>query len=208
VTTPVKIPISDLKLIIPTMNDDPISPSEAELTRWLDTRPGASAPTDLTPLEAARVRAEVEAVATQLRRHVPTSVEPPYPDFFNSHLLKRIRDDEDATRPGAGVVDDGWWEKLSSWLRSPWLVGAATAGLVLTALVMQRGPGGGEAPASGTRVLSVFSPEPNATARVNEAGDRGAVIITVDGLDAFPDDRTVVGLLDDHSHALIASHQP
>lgn len=207
-TTTIKTPISDIRLIIPAMNDDPISPSEAELTRWLDTRPGASAPTDLTPQEAARVRAEVEAVATQLRRHVPTSVEPPYPDFFNSHLLKKIRDDDDATRSAPGWIQDGWWSRLSSWLQNPWLAGAATAALVLTALVMLRPPGGEGTPTSGTRVLSVFSPEPNATARVNEAGDRDAVIITVDGLDAFPDDRTVVGLLDDQSHALIASHQP
>ena len=86
------------------------------------------------------------------------------------------------------------------------MAAAATAAAAVVAVATWRPPGG--EPASGTRVLSVFSPEPNATARIHTASDREAVIITLDGLEAFPSDRAVVGLLTDESRPLVAAHQP
>jgi len=193
--------------LTPAMKDDPISQTDAQLTRWLDHTPGAIPPENMDPREAARLRADAEAVATLLRRHVPTSVEPPYPDFFNSQVLKKIRDDEGGAHAASAPATGGIWSTLGSWLRSPWLAGAATAAVVIAAMTALQSPGDGE-PASGTRVLSVFSPEPNATAHVLTARGREAVIITVDGLEAFPDDRAVVGLLNDESGPLVASVHP
>jgi hypothetical protein len=189
------------------MKDDPISSTEVQLTRWLDNTPGATPPENMDPRESARLRADAEAVAALLRKHVPTSVEPPYPDFFNSQLLKKIRDEHGHAHPAAASEAGGFWPALGAWLRSPWLAAAATAAVAVLAVTTWRPPGGGEL-ASGTRVLSVFSPEPNATARIHTASDREAVIITLDGLEAFPSDRAVVGLFTDESRPLIAVHQP
>lgn len=189
------------------MQDDPISHTESQLTRWLDNVPGAMPPENLNPQEAARLRADSEAVAALLRRYVPSSVEPPYPDFFNSQVLKKIRDHQGGEHPVGGRVTDTLWSMLSSWWRSPWLAGAATAAVVIAAVATLRSSGSADL-ASGTRVLSVFSPEPNATAHVLPSSDHGAVIITVDGLEAFPDDRLIVGLLNDASQPLVAALHP
>lgn len=189
------------------MNDDPISHTEAQLTRWLDNAPGATPPENMNPRETARLRADAEAVAELLRKHVPTSVEPPYPDFFNSQVLKKIRDESSHEPAAAAGNSSPLWLALSAWLRSPWLVGGATAAIAVLAVATLRSPGG-SGPETGTRVLSVFSPEPNATAHVLAGQDQGAVIVTVDGLEDFPGDRDVVGLLNDDSQTLVASHQP
>jgi len=187
------------------MNDDPLSRTEAQLTRWIDNAPGAIPPENMDPREATRLRADAEAVAALLRQHVPTSVEPPYPEFFNSQILKHVRDSQPA---GASARSDG---SARSWLQQTlgWLTGhrglalAATAGLValaLTATQWERG----RPTAGGTRVVSVFSPEPNATARIQESASHGAVIISIDGLEAFPDDRAVVGQLIHEPRPLVA----
>ncbi|MFN0126801.1 MAG: hypothetical protein ACKV19_08980 [Verrucomicrobiales bacterium] len=183
---------------------DSLSANEIQLTRWIDDVPGAAPPEDLDPGESAQLRAEAEAVAALLRSHVPSSVDPPYPDFFNSQILKKIREVE---QPGTATRESpSFWTMLGTWWRSPWLASAATAVLVAAAILWRPASSGGMA--DGTRVLSVFSPEPQATARVIATRDHSAVIISVDGLEPFPDDRVVVGLLNDESPSLLAIHQP
>ncbi len=76
------------------MNDQPLSPAEDHLTRWLDRTPGAIPPENLSPDEASRLQADTAALTSLLRTHVPVSTEPPYPDFFNSQILKKIRDEQ------------------------------------------------------------------------------------------------------------------
>jgi hypothetical protein len=189
------------------MKDDPLTSSEVQLTRWLDHAPGAVPPENLDPREAARLRADAASVAELLRRHVPTSVEPPYPDFFNSQLLRKIRQEQAHELPQPTARSGGFWSSLAGLLRSPWVAAGATAAVTILAVATLRSPGGVDA-STGTRVLSVFSPEPNATARVQATRDQGAVIITLDGLEAFPADRNVVGVLHDDSRPLVASYQP
>jgi hypothetical protein len=191
------------------MKDDPISPTDVQLTRWLDSLPGAVPPESLDAQEAERLRAEAESMAALLRRHVPTSVEPPYPEFFNSQLLKKLRDERSGQRADTVQGGVGFWAALQSLVRSPWW-GAATAGaaaIAVLAMAVLRPADGGNA-ATGTRVLSVFSPEPNATAHVATPSKLGAVIITVEGLEDYPADRVVAGLNDNHTGPLIASHLP
>jgi hypothetical protein len=190
------------------MNDQPLSPDEVQLTRWLDRQPGAMPPDHMDPQDAARHQADTEVLAALLRTHAPAPAEPPYPDFFNSQILKKIRDEQAPSRsPARQSV--GLRAALTAWLRRPWwgATAAATAALALVALAswnrIDRG-----AEVSGTRVLSVFSPEPNAIARIHAAKDRHAVIITLDGLEAFPSDRMVVGQFSDESRPLVAVHQP
>ena len=188
------------------MHDQPLSPAEDQLTRWLDRTPGAIPPENLSPDEADRLQADTAALTSLLRTHMPVSTEPPYPDFFNSQILKKIRDEQamaasPARQPGALRA------ALTAWLRRPWLAAAATASFALFAAAswyrIDRA-----ADASGTRVLSVFSPEPDAVARIQTASNHAAVIITVEGLEAFPSERMVVGHVTDASRPLVAVHQP
>lgn len=188
------------------MHEDPLSHTEVQLTRWIDKAPGAIPPESLDPAAAARLRADAESVAELLRKHVPTSVEPPYPEFFNSQILKHIRDSQPAA--ASGRTGSSWIQGILDLLRGhPGFALAATAGLVAVALTANHWAGSAPAPA-GTRVVSVFSPEPNATARIQESASHEAVIISVDGLEAFPADRVVVGQLIDQPQALVASHTP
>lgn len=189
------------------MNDDPLSRTDTQLTRWIDNAPGAIPPENMDPREAARLRADAEAVAALLRKHVPASVEPPYPEFFNSQILKHVREAQPAAT--SARTDRGsrsWFQQVLSWLSDhPGFALAATAGVVTLALTATQWERGGAAE-EGTRVVSVFSPEPNATARIQESSHHGAVIISIDGLEAFPDDRLVVGQLIHEPRPLVAAH--
>jgi|GEM_PF-1360352 len=186
------------------MKDHHLSDRDEQLTRWLDEVPGALPPDDLDPTEATREKAATAAVAALLRRHVPASAEPPYPDFFNSQVLKKIRDDQPGDIDVRAHPAGASWFPLRVWLRSPWLAGATTATAVITAVLMLQ-PRDTGTMASGTRVLSVFSPEPNAIAHAIRTRDGSAVIITVDGLEDYPDHRTVAGRFTDDSKTLVAA---
>ena len=73
------------------MKDEPISPQDSQMTRWIDALPDAPLPEGINIDEASRERAAAAAVATLLRQHVPLRQDPPYPDFFNAQVLKKIR---------------------------------------------------------------------------------------------------------------------
>ena len=190
------------------MKDEPISPQDSQMTRWIDALPDAPLPEGLNIDEASRERAAAAAVAALLRQHVPLRQDPPYPDFFNAQVLKKIRDEEalleraPTTRQAAS-----WRDVLGQWLRTPWMTGATAAACTAVA-IFAINPRPLDEASSGTRVLTVFSPEPNTTTRVMTAADQSAVVVSVDGLPAFPSDRLVVGLHTTEPQSLVASHQP
>jgi anti-sigma factor RsiW len=188
------------------MKDPDLNDRDATLTRWIDgaltsaeraefesmlTDPGQRRSADLE-------KQVIESLRSLLREHVPASVEPPYPDFFNSQVLKRIRDEQlqALSRKQTG----NWFE----WLRRAWFPALSAAAAVITVLAfvnIRREP-------TGTRVISVFSPEPDAVATAVAAPDAGAVIIDVQGLETYPSDRQVVGRSTDEPAALLASARP
>lgn len=186
------------------MKDPHLSSSEEQLTRWIDGMPGAQPPAGFP--DAAREKEAAESLAALVRAHAPAQVEPPYADFFNSQLLKKIRDEEAAAAPRASAPQKtgGWLH----WLRSPWFAGlsAATAAvLLMTAILPVRTEIRDLTTGNGTRVLSVFSPEPHASAVAQPASDGSAIIISVEGLEAYPDDRALAGYAGDDTQPLIAS---
>jgi hypothetical protein len=188
------------------MKDPDLNDRDATLTRWID---GALTSAEHAEWESVlsdptqRQSADLEKQATEslrrlLREHVPATVEPPYPDFFNSQVLKRIRDDQ--IRALSREQKGGWFE----WHRRSWFPALTAAAAVITVLAfvnIRREP-------TGTRVISVFSPEPDAMATAVAAPDAGAVIIDVQGLENYPSDRQVVGRSTEEPAALIASATP
>jgi len=190
------------------MNDDPSATrQDLELTRWIDQLPDAPPPAGMDLSEATRHRAATQAVAALLRQHAPTRLEPPYPDFFNTQLLKKIRDEQAVAAPRPAAPAATWFSSLARWLHNPWLTGGATAALT-TAAIFSLQPAPGSSMATGTRVLTVFSPEPNAITRVIPAPDQSAVIISLDGLEPVPADRQVVGRLSASPQSLLAAVHP
>jgi anti-sigma factor RsiW len=176
------------------MKDEPLSPAEEKLTRWID---GTLSEADARAFEQelaadparasfAREKTEAAALRALLREHLPTDREPPYPDFFNSQILRKIRAEMDPVTADPGR--EGVLTAIRKWLRSPWLIGAAAAAVIAClAIVSLAGP------SHRTRVLSVYSPEPHAIAHSFYASDASAVVIDVEGLDAYPAQREIVG---------------
>ncbi len=133
-----------------------------------------------TPLPPEEDDAVSRRLGDLLRAHVPRDIEPPFPDFFNSQVLKKIRDEESAA---AAVPAPLRW---FGWLRSPLMAGACAAGFTALALISFH-----QSAEAGTRVVTNYSPEPNVTATTSYNRAAGATVIMLDGLDAFPDDRLV-----------------
>jgi hypothetical protein len=190
------------------MKDEPISPQDSQMTRWIDALPDAPLPEGVDRETAACERAAAAAVAALLREHVPLRQEPPYPEFFNTQVLKKIRDEEMLLERAPATRDaPSWRAVLGQWLRTPWMTGATAAACTAVA-IFAINPRPHDEATSGTRVLTVFSPEPNTTTRVMTAADHSAVVVSVDGLSAFPSDRLVVGSHTNEPQSLVASHQP
>ena len=80
---------------------------EELLIRWMDGGMTGAERLELEPYLASHpeLEAEREAFLTmrnELRAAVPASVEPPYPDFFNAHLERLIRESQRVSGGKAG----------------------------------------------------------------------------------------------------------
>lgn len=184
------------------MKDQPLTPAEETLMRWLAKPAGTPPPVDtgLSPEELTREREASEALGALLRRHAAPPAEPPYPDFFNAQLMRRLREETTASASRTSRVA-AWWRE---WWRSPWFSGlTAAAAAVLVMLAFTQTPP--TTTPQGTRVVSLFSPEPNAKAIALESRELGAVIIEIEGLESYPDERHLVGLDPDEENGLVAS---
>ena len=186
------------------MKEETLNAEDEKMTRWID---GALSEPERAAWEAglseparhARMSQELTAsrqLGALLRGHLHGQNDPPYADFFNSQILKRIRTDrQESAVPARPSAAAGWL----SWLRAPWLAGLAGATAILLALAVSHLRPEKE----GTRVISVFSPEPNAFAKTF-ISDGMAVVIDVEGLETFPADRQVVALTDSEEEDLVA----
>ncbi len=190
------------------MNQDkPLSASEEKLLRWVDG--------DLTGAELDAFAGEIDAhpewadeksaanrVGDLLRRHVPAAQEPPYPDFFNSQLLHRIREEQVAEEKTVAASASSSFGAFWQWLRAPWtLAGAAAVAVAIFSTMLLRSEA-----ESGTRVLSAYSPEAQAKAKTFYSHEAKASVIDIAGLEAYPTDRPIVGFQDSgEGAALIAS---
>jgi hypothetical protein len=190
------------------MKDPDLNDRDATLTRWIDDTLTAAEharwENSLSDPEQRRMadqeKQAAESLQRLLREHVQLGLEPPYPDCFNSQVLKKIRDDQLRLLSQRETRGANWLARL----RRPWLPALTAAAAVVTMLALvtiRKEP-------SGTRVISVFSPEPDATATAVVAPEAGAVIIDVQGLENYPSDRQIVGRSTDGTTALLASLTP
>ena len=76
------------------MNDDR---KEELLTRWMDDALSAEELRELEPVLAENPdlneeRVDYRKLRDELKAAIPAEVEPPYPDFFNAHLERLVRE--------------------------------------------------------------------------------------------------------------------
>jgi anti-sigma factor RsiW len=183
------------------MNNEP-SNREALMTRWIDG--------DLSEAEAAAferelaedpaLRKEVEAargLGDLLRSELPTSKEPPYPELFNSQIMKQTVSDENESKGASNVVRP----PSGVWTKTPWLIAAAAvlmAGLLLInkpESARQRG-----AVASSETTIN-YSPRDGVVVRTRFAPEADATVMTLEGLEEVPSSHEIEG-------ELVASYLP
>ena len=173
------------------------TPDDTErIARWLD---GAMSIAEknafLEQMQAdPALRAEVSALdelGAQVRAHA--SLEKPVPNagFFNSQIQERISvlqsiDDRSKAPSGGAASRFGW-------LRMPWALAGVAALLALGLFIALHE----DKPQ--TQVVSVYVPNPNVKASVNYNTAADATVLTLDGLGAFPDDKSISGLQVHHS---------
>ncbi len=163
--------------------------------RYLDGELDPAARVDLERRLAAEpgLRQECDQLARlgKMLQQQPAAPEPPYPDFFNAHLLRQIEQEQAETGAvsAAGSAGRDWF----GWLRLPWLVAAGATALAVFSLVRIDGPTGPAPDPGRTSVVSTYAPEPGISSSVYFVDSAGATVIELTGLDDIPDEQNVSG---------------
>ncbi|MDE0826196.1 MAG: hypothetical protein OSA48_05240 [Akkermansiaceae bacterium] len=167
---------------------------EELLTLWMDDGLSSAEREELAPYLAKHPELEAEReeyvrLRDELRSVLPEHVEPPYPEFFNKHLMRQIREEERMERIPAVAEVSGMW----SWMRY-WMVPAAAAAVVVAFLAgkeMGDRPAGAVATTSGAGYTGelapgVYSAISSVDVTTWEDPDAGSTVIVLDGLEDIP----------------------
>ena len=176
---------------IPTKHTMKKKPDETMLTLWMD---GELEGDELQHVEAwvqahpelLAERDRVRAMSATIKRHMPGGVEPPYPEFFNQHILRHIDDDVDSPAAASPRRQNGFWR----WFAVP-MAAAAMAVCFYMGTQVSETPGGITPVAA--QMGSVYTPDGNVSADMFRSADAGATIIVLEGLDDIPDEIDMVG---------------
>ena len=170
------------------------TPSEEnhDLIRWLD---GEMTADERRAFEATlqndpELAAEAESMrqlSESLKTHLPAEMPVPHADFFNSQIQVRIAQmelDDAREREKAAESTAGWL----SWLRMPWLAGAAAAAFTIAGLVWTQNSSTGT-----STIASTYTPNPSVHAQVFHSADAQATVLMLDGLEPVPAEKKIVG---------------
>jgi anti-sigma factor RsiW len=160
------------------------------MVKWVDHKLTATEQAELEVilLEDSELAGELSAmrsVKAKIQKEIPASVEPPYPDFFNNQLMRKVMLDQVSRLPKEKAKR--WWKSLQ-WAWAP----AGAMALVLAFLAGQRlGQEGGESitrSVATSSLTSVYFSEDSLNAEIipDAEGDVSAIIVT--GLSAISDD--------------------
>lgn len=165
-----------------------MKPDETTLALWLDDELTGA---DLASVEAwAATQPEQLAARKEIRHwremvtsNVAASVEPPYPDFFNSRILQSIR--EQAPVPAGPEKKPILWK---SWFMPI----AACAGMALTFWAGMKTQAVPEMKvAAAPRSIPVdpvlYTPESGVDAEYFSSSEAAATVIVLNGISAIPD---------------------
>ena len=118
-------------------------------------------------------------LSQDLKQTFPAERTPPFPDFFNSHLKKQIRDLEEAP---AEKQRPAWWP---DWFRLSWAMPLAAAAIVVVALT-QIGLFGGRTNRD-SQIVAAYTPDDSVRALIKFYDDAHAMVVRLEGMDKLPD---------------------
>jgi anti-sigma factor RsiW len=167
---------------------------EELLTRWMDDGLSDEELRELEPVltehpELHEERADYARLREELRTAVSSEIEPPFPDFFNSHLERLVREEGrgvDKTRRSEGAFNRLWiW----------WMAPAVAAAVVMAFLLGMKSAqpvnqGGMVDAAAGSEV---YSPLAEVSTEVILDRESDSTLLVVEGLAPLADTDLVVG---------------
>lgn len=173
------------------------NPDEQLLARWLDGEMDADerASFDARLKTDSALRAEAESLQSlraAFQEGFPRIAEVPHADFFNSQIQQRIaelRRDEGKAAPAAAGLS--WFGLLR-----PWILGAAAASCALIAVLQWPAASSGNV---STVVLSTYAPNTTVKTNTFHSNDANATVLMLDGLEAIPAEKKVVGFRVHHT---------
>jgi len=178
------------------------APNDALLTLWMD---GELDGDELAQVETwvrdhpelLAQRDALQAMGDQIRTNIAASVEPPYPDFFNQRIMRRIDEDlaEASANKEPGQNSSAWHQFGGKWGR--WLAFPAAAAAMLLCFHMGtrvgKEPGQVITAAAANASSKIYTPDGDVSADMFSSKDAGATIIVLEGLEDIPDDFEIAG---------------
>lgn len=170
------------------------APNETTLTLWMD---GELRGDELQEMEAyakehpelLAERDAVQAMSRSIQNHLPASIEPPYPDFFNERVLHAIEAERPLAEPAQASKSSFTFWKL---LVAPLGAGAMAVCFYLGTQVST--PGIAPTQAAPTLAAStVYTPDSSVESNIFVAGDQQTTVIVLEGLEDIPDDMDMAG---------------
>lgn len=177
---------------------------EELLTLWMDDGLSDEELKELEPILASSPELHEERARFLLLREklcdsVPREIDPPFPDYFNSHLEKLVKaeneSDEGREEPGGFAAFNRRW----LW----WMAPAVTCAVVFAFLLGMKSAQTGEASSmlvDAAAGSEVYSPLANVSTKVIIDRASDSTLLVVEGLAALSDSDLAVGagFLDGH----------
>lgn len=167
-------------------------PEDHDLIRWLDGEMNAAELERFTArLEsdpAMKAEADfMQRMSADVRGALPAEMPVPFGDFFNSQIQMRIAQEERELVEMETEKREGW----QRWFQLPtFITGAAVAAsLMLAAVMIWQQPSG----TNGSVILSSYAPNGQVQVSSYQSTEAQATVLVLDGLEALPADRKIVG---------------
>ena len=164
---------------------------EELLTRWMDDGLSANELKELEPILASspelhEERARFLHLRKKLCESVPREIDPPFPDYFNSHLEKLVKAESKVPESEEGLGAFTAFNRRWLW----WMAPAVTCAVVFAFLLGMKSAQSGD---TSSRLVDsgasseVYSPLTNVSTQVILDGDSDSTLLVVEGLAPLSD---------------------
>ena len=164
---------------------------EELLTRWMDDGLSENEMEELEPILASspelhEERARFLLLREKLRDSVPQEVDPPFPDYFNSHLEKLVKVESTVPEREEGLNAFAAFNRRWLW----WMAPAVTCAVVFAFLLGMKSAQSGD---TSSRLVDsgasseVYSPLTNVSTQVIVDRDSDSTLLVVEGLAPLSD---------------------
>lgn len=164
-----------------------MKPTDEQWNRWIDGQLDAQEEAELIAMQANEEtawredRAFFHRLTLDLRRSFPKEEIPPYPEFFNSQIQKRLRDMVAA--PPSIEPGVPWF----TWRRWFLPLSAAAAALVLVG-VWRSNLVHDESDFERSEIVYTYTPDESVHARIIYDADAALTVVRMTGIEPLPED--------------------